>query len=391
VSADIDKEHVVSIRVDSTVIEHWVDYEIKLDMLEPTDDFKLTLPGASVEIYNLVPPDAEVQIMIDGIVVMSGFVDDREWEDGRSGDSLVISGRDRAGRLVDEGMPLISLVGLTLKDLAERVADIWFEGVTLSNAANRNLLRGSPKDEEDEEEVDPDPSAGIFQATKSNQKVQPGQKRWEVLSHFLKEAGLLAWATADGRQLFVGQPHYEQAPSYSLFLPDSMDSPRAQEGNVLKAKLRDSVGERYSKIVAIGEHRTTDEDGDEEAEIYRAEVLDGPGPDGTGFALRHRKVLVVNDGDIRSQALAQTRAEREQAYRDATGRAVTITVPGHAQQLDRRRDPVLYAPDTIADVELEQLGLRALFLVTSVTFKHSRSEGEVTELRLVPKGSALRI
>jgi prophage tail gpP-like protein len=329
--------------------------------------------------------------MIDDIVVASGFIDDREWEDGRGGDSLVVTGRDRGGRLVDEAMPLTNLQGLSLKDLGEIVAGGWFESVTLSNAENRQLLRGSPKDEFDDEEVDPDPSAGIFQATKSNIKVQPGQKRWETLTHFLREAGLLAWSTADGKQLFIGQPNYEQAPSYTFFIAASMESSRAQEGNIQKVKLRDSVGERYSKIIAIGEHRTTDEDGNEEAETYRAEVVDGPGADGIGGAFKHRKILVVNDGDLRSQELAKARAEREQAHRDATGRSLVITVLGHAQARDPRRAPILYAPDTIAEVELERIGVHALFMPTSVKFRHSRSEGETTELKLVPKGSALRI
>jgi prophage tail gpP-like protein len=76
------------------------------------------------------------------------------------------------------------------------------------------------------------------------------------------------------------------------------------------------------------------------------------------------------------------------AERDATGRVIRVSMRGHAHEWAGKR--ALYAPDTMALVEAEEVALRGLYLVTSVQFEHGREEGEVTSLNLVPKGTVLK-
>ncbi len=377
--------HSVSLRVGGKLIRDWTAYDIALDMLTPADAFSLSFPRASKEVFDLVAPDEEVEVRLDDTVVLSGFVDEREVSlSSSSGSRITVEGRDRTGRLVDESMPLMDLAGLGIKELAERACGIgdpelseaWLSEVILSNAENRRLLRGRASKLA---RVSKEPAIVTdIDEAKDRRHVEPGETRWKVLEYFLHKAKLLAWSTADGKALVVGLPNYDQEPQYRFFVP-SVDSNRAREGNVVSYSLRDSVADRFSAVRVVGSARLDPRrDQKDPAGQYLAEAK------GTGF--KRPKRLIVQDDDIRGPRQARVRAERELAERDATGHHLEIEVVGHGQG---GREPVIYAPDTMAVVEIEDLGIRAEYLITSVHFRLSRQDGETTALKLVQKGTVL--
>lgn len=377
-------EHVVAVRVGGKLIEKWSDYSIEVDMLQPADAFRLSLPGGGrKDIYDLCAPDSAVQVLIDDTVMMTGFIDDRKRTVERNGIGLAISGRDKGGRLVDESMPLQSFAGIGILQLAQAVAGPWFPEVTLSNAKNRRLLRG---DAARAAHVSSEPA--IDQKNRAQKKVNPGESRWATLAAFLEEAGLIAWSSADGNQLIVGQPNYSQEPQWRFTLPE-FGSSRAAEGNVLSAEIEHNVGERYSAIIAVGSGQGNQTNYSERVTKLRGVVKNGPGEFGIGKDFQHRKVLIVSDDDVRSVDLALERAKREMATRDSTGHRINLTVRGHTQYWDLN-SPAIFAPDTMALVEDEEIGLSALYLITSCTFGMGR-EGEQTQLTLVPKGTVLKL
>lgn len=379
------RSHNVAIRIGGYQIQNWTRYDIELNMLEPADGFELSLGKPSREAWDLCTPDAYVQIMVDDVVVVSGYLDEREWSDsGKEPTRLAVRGRDKAGRLVDESMPLVSFRGLGIQQLAEKVAGIgeeyqWFDEVILSNAENRRLLRGpvAPRIR-----VSKEPA--IVQEERPPKRVNPGESRWQVLQFFLERAELLAWSTADGRALVVGLPNYEQEPAYRFFVAAER-SDRAAEGNVKACTIHDSVGDRYSEITCVGTPRT---DGGE-GRVYRKETArNGSMSHGTGADFTVPKRLLLADDDVDTAKEARARAAREMAKRDAEGHKVSLVVKGHTQTLDGRRT-ALFAPDTMALFEHEETGVKGSYLITRVQFTDDRDEGEITRLDLVPKGAAL--
>lgn len=379
--------HNVAIRIGNTLLEQWVNYSIELDMLTSADGFHLELGRPSKAAFNLCVPDSPVQVVLDDTTVLSGFIDAREYNVEKASAVLRISGRDKAGRLVDESAPLLSYVGLGIQQLAEQVVAPWFTTVTLQNTRNRALLRGqyAPK-----LKVSAEPA--IFSGRtghKSDKKVAPGESRWHVLASFLEEAHLLGWSSADGKEFIVGLPNYEQEPSYTLFIPKE-NSERAADASVLTYSRVDSVADRYSAVIACGAGKGHSAAYSDRVTKRRGVAVDGPGLNGIGHDFLQRKMLMVSDDDVRSEDQAEVRAEREMAERDSTGRKVSVTVRGHSQ---RRVDgaEVLYAPDTMALVDDETTGKAALWLITSVTFNHNRQDGETTALELVPQGTLLRL
>ncbi len=405
----------------------WKEYSISVDLLETADRFSMQVQFTR-DAWDLLPPDQDVAVFIDSTRILTGFVDDRnKTSDPGSGTNIDLQGRDKTGRLVDESAPLFRFGGLRIKELAEKIvgigvdSDPLFERVVLVNTRNRSLLRDTrarqarsireplvsaasqafrfaaaplgfasgfgaqvPRTVERPAVIDP----GIFQGRAAPKKVTPGSSRWAVLEKFIREARLIAWSTADGRELFVGLPNYEQEAQY-YFFEAATDSDNRDQTNA-KITVKHTTADRYSKITAVGASKGTRSN-------YGSNVTKNRGvarnnsdtADGTGIAFLRRKALIITDDSIKNPRDALERAEREMLERDANALEVIVEVPGHSQ-LYAGETPTVYAVDTIARVEDEDTGLRGDMYVTSVEFTRSRDAGTRTTLRLVPRGTLLQ-
>ena len=351
-------------------------FDLTSDMLELADPFTLTAPLTS-ELWDLTPPDSTVRVFIDDSQVLEGYLDERERTLDRSGSVLSLSGRDKGGRLVDESAPFLTYGNVgDLESLAKSLVAPWFTSVTLSNARNRAQIRGR-----DRRLAHAPQEPTIALDRREARKVEPGETTAQVLTYFLERAGLLGWSSANGREFIIGKPNYSQAPQF-FFFAGAAGSSRMRETNILSAVYRESVSERYSEIQAVGSST-----GD--SENYGPNVTRRTAT-ARSNALLHRKRLVVVDDDINSAMAAQARADREMRLRDAGGRALTLSVAGFGQALggDPETRPALYACDTMARWEDEEIGVRGDYLITKVRFMRDR-DGERTELSLVPRGTEL--
>lgn len=381
--------HKVTIRAGRVAIENWTSYEIVSDMLTAADGFSIALgPADPIDeefgaVWDAVKPDTAVEVLLDDVTIMSGFIDDRTGASSMGGDTLSVTGRDRAGRLVDESMDLISFGNLSLEQLALKIASPWFERIEFSNAQNRGFLQGKTRGAKGGRAYR---EPLIDRSARAYRKVEPGETRWSVLEYFLRELELLAWPSGDGKTLIIGLPNYEQEPTYHLFHARA-GTVRQAEANCVSFTVRDTVGERYSQITALGSQ--TDGEG-QVISPARGVAKNGPGLLGVGKDFQYRKTLILTDEAVKSSKQAQIRADREVAERDANGHELTVTVAGHSQQLDGARAPTLYACDTMVDVESEVFGIKGRYLITSVTFKRDMQSGETTDLKLVPKGAVLK-
>jgi prophage tail gpP-like protein len=400
-------QHRVSVRAAGVEIHNWNNYDVVCDMVNPADSFSLSLGpvdpfdiGAAAraralgvedfgEAWHALRPDSLVEILIDDVIVMSGFVDERIGASSQA-DTLSINGRDKCGRLLDESMPLIKFNGLSLEALCLKICSPWLDKVAFSNTTNRSLVIGRGRGAKGGRVFkDPNAIPGI-RHPRTYRKVEPGETRWNVLAYFMHENDLLAWGAADGRSLIVGEPNYDQEPTFRFFHPRA-GSTREHLGNCTDFNVRDSVADRYSAIIAMGSNAGTARDYGESVVHRKGVARSGPRQYGEGADFQHRKVLLVPDDAIKNDKQAQTRAEREMAERDAGGHEITLTAYDHGQLFDSTaRRASLFACDTIAHVESEVFGIKADYLITSVRF-HGAREKRTTEIKLVPKGTLLRL
>lgn len=371
-------DHRVSIVIDGFEVRGWESYAITSSIVDPVDTFELAMPFDR-KAWDLMRTDRPVRVMIDGICILDGFLDESPLPETE--EVLHVRGRDRVGRLVQESAPGFRYRGLKLTDLVAQLASPWFTKVTLSNARNRRVLRGrGRKAAAADEPVKLSPR-------KDGLAVEPGQMRWAVIEELLGQAGLLAWSAGDGKELVVGKPNYAQEVQWRFFHP-AAGSSRGREGNVLSMGIGRSTADRYSRVIVVGSGRGTNANYGAAVSSRFGEARDNPSdPEGVGGDFSAPKRLVLQE-PVQSTAEAQALAERELRRRAAQGHPITVTAPLHGQLVGGAALTV-FTPDTLAAVEDERTGTRGVYLVTSCTYKSSRQGGEQTSMNLVPKGTEL--
>jgi len=377
--------HDVTITVGQTRIHGWTGYEIECDMLTPADGFSLSLAPATREVWDLCAPDREVQVAIDGTPMLRGFIGERERTVSRDGATMTVAGMDKAGRLIQESMDLVSFRDMRIGDVVEWCVRPWFDRVAFSNARNRDLVRGrrASKARATSEPL-------IADAQRAPKKVEPGETRWDVMAQLLEGTDLLLWSSADGAEFVVGRPNYDQETQHRFFCA-APRSGRQSEANVVRGAIKENIEERYSQVVVVGASVGDGYSYGRAVTMHRGEAVNGPGIQGVGADFERPKMLLLSDDAVRNPVDAKERAEQEMARRDAGGHIVELTVRGHAQRRLTTGGPALYAFDTIAEFEDEELGLRGRYLITRVRFRESRTEGQVTDLSMVPVGTRLTL
>jgi prophage tail gpP-like protein len=393
----------VSVIIGSQMAANWTDYVVTLDMLEPADTFALTFGPVRRDLWDLVKTDTPVEIRIGDITVLTGFIDERICNG--SANTIEITGRCKAGRLVDESMDLISFEQTTVVDAIERIVEPWFDTVTVSNARNRAIVLGR-KAAKSKVIVEPVTlslaglsfAATVFPGVKTYtpgsrgrrigpKKVEPGEKRWETMEHFLELDRLLAWSSADGRELIIGQANYNQDSQFS-FLAVEHGSNRSELANVEDWIYGENIAERFSQVTVVGASRGNSKNYSSRITKNWGAVIDGEGTGGIGRDFQQRKILIVAHDGLKDREEATALAQREMAKRDASGTELTLTVRGHHQALTPNAEPALYTFDTMANFEDETIGVKGRYLITAVTYSGSR-DSHISELRLVPEGTEL--
>lgn len=388
---DRPREHRVSIVVDDRQIDGWLNYDIESSMIEPADSFTLRRPFDR-DAWKLCPRGGKVKVLIDGVVIVDGFIDKRS-RSAMAG-TLEISGRDKGGRLVGESIPRVVYAGLKMTQVLAKLVDPWFETVTLSDARNRIIRRG--KGHRSPAATEP----LVIDSRIAGGRFDPGQLRWAVIEEIVSQAGLLAWSSADGRELIVGKPNYDQAPQYLIRVAAS-GSPN--ESTCLDLVYDEDDTNRYSLITVVGSGGGTITDYGVNVTGRTGTVVDGPGPRGTGRDFARQKILVMAETALRDNAEAKRIARREQIRRDFERTKATATMAYHGQ-IVAGTTRTLFAPNTIARVIDEDLPIgdgsaasRATghldypFLVYACKYSGSRDGGETTTLDMVPKGTEITL
>ncbi len=380
------RDEIVAVKAGGKIIELWTEYDIDIAMTTPSDDFSLTLAPCTRDAYELCRPDEEVQILLDGTPVITGYIEERDVEISKEGSSIRVGGGDKIRRLLAESAPLTArLKNYTLERLAERVIDPWFEKVGFSNARNRQLVRGGARVGSAKARTEP-----IFGSAKHvPKKVEPGEVRWEVLEIYLREAGLLAWSSGDGTELIIAAPNFDQEPQYRFFCP-AAGSLRAAEGNCT-VRVTDTIADVFSQVQVVGSARGDGENYGSNVMRISGVAKDGPGADGIGKRFRRPKRLILPTDELSSGSHANELALAELNKRASKAHRIIVQTHGHSQQRTNGSVAALFAADTIAELEVEQIGLKARYLVEGVRFRHSKSQGRTTELSLLPVGVTLAL
>lgn len=374
--------HVIDVIVEGARIPDWSGYHIESSMITAADQFELRRPFDPMS-WHLLRRDAHITVRIDGTAVLDGFIDKRV--KASAAGTMTISGRDRVGRLVDESAPAIDYSGMTLLAALQRLVSPWFERVTLSDARNRTLRKGKGK----RLTGDKEPVETIAIRVPRRGVVHPGQSRWAIIHEIAARASLLAYSSADGKEIFFGKPNYAQDPQY-VFRHIRLGS--LAENTVRDLTITEDDGDRFSLIVCGGVGGQTDTNYGTNVTDHRGVSFDNVlnRRDGTGRDFIHPKRLYMPERDYESYGDAQRVADNERARRDYKRHIVSIEADNHGQGAGTA-DAVLFAPNTIARVidEDQDPVLDDLYLIVSCSYSSEREQGEYTTMHLVPTGTEI--
>lgn len=380
-TAKVNREHEVAVVVADREIRGWTDYSIDVGVIEPSDSFSMGLPFDR-KAWDYVRADRRLKVTIDGVVILDGFLDSRR---ASSADGTIqITGRDKVGRLVQESAPGVVYKGKLLTALVLELASPWFSRVVLSNARNRRVMRGKGRKASD--------TGRIWVDARSSKYIEPGQPRWSVIEELCQQAGYLCWSSADGSELVIGQPDYEQEIQYQIYQAPYEGSPRqATTPGLLDLVVEESTADRYSRIIVLGAGPASAVNYGPTVAKRSGEAKNNPSTvDGDGLDFSAPKRLILADRqDVKGRADAAVVARREMARRDFDGHPLSATFATHGQRLSAGAPSTLFVPDTMAYVEDPDRGVRGAHWVAACSYRSTRDGGETTQLTLVRSGTEL--
>lgn len=377
--------HKIDVIVNGAQIDGWTGYHVESSLLTPSDPFSMRRPF-NAEAWNLLRRDSDVTIRIDGTPILRGIVD-RRHKRSKAG-TMEISGRDRAGRLVDESAPRIDYSGMTTIAALKELVAPWFNQVELDGARDRILRRGKGKRIAGGAE----PVVSITIRVPRRGVVHPGMTRWQVIHEIASRGSCIAYASADGRSIIFGKPNQTQAAQY-LFVNAAEGSRRPGTEYVTDMEIIEDDGDRFSLLMCAGVGGQSDTN-------YGRNVIDGRGVafdnpfnrvDGTGRDFIHPKRLFLPEKDFETYGDAQRVADNDQVRRDMKRHMVTVYAAMHGQFLVPGAPPTLFAPGCMAHVidEDQKPQLEDDYLVLSCAYSSERDQGETTTMHMVPRGTEI--
>lgn len=276
----------------------------------------------------------ECSVVVGGEVVLTGYVDSHEASIAAGEHAVAVSGRDRAGELVDCSANLTTweFLRTPVLEVARKLAAP--HDVTVS------LAPGTP-----------------MPAVPEKVSADPGDTVFEVIERACRMAGLLA--VSDGRGGLV------------LMRPGSTRANTALiEGeNLLTCSRKSDTSGRYRKVIVQGQSGGTDVLSGEQAAAVKASAED------LNVAREARVLLVRPEGAV-TRAAAKRRAEWETAVRAARALSVTVSVQGWTQGNGK-----LWPVNALVRVVSPTLELNEEMLIAQATYSLD-SSGTRTEMQL---------
>lgn len=291
--------------------------------------------AAGAEPWPIVP-GAECVLSVDGNVLLTGYVDVIKPSFDKTTRSLQVSGRDKAADMVDSS---------ALND-----PDSW-SGITLGKLA---VELAKPFGIE---VVDQSGDAQQFGLV----KIQPGETAFEILERYSRQRGVLTISDGNGR-IVLTTPGKQRA-----------DVSLSQGVNILRASGTSDHSKRFNQYLVTGQTAGTDT-----AFGTEAAQVEGEARDENVRTARRLLIVAQNSADATNM---QAAAAWEASVRAARSSPLTITVQDWYQTQGGR----LWQPGEIVQVKSAwlQLSTPVDFLINTVRFTKSDSDGTLTELELL--------
>lgn len=381
-------------------LEAWDRYDLTLDMMGPGSPWTVSLWHSEERRSAWNTLRAGLKLLdrmfwsIDGATQINGRLETYDTKGSRAGAVMILSGRDMSGAAIDcDADPTLRLKGLPLD--AALTALFAPLGIPVRIGANVDAAR----------QVQSGTRRGPRNGGTSRRRhavdqshPQPGEKVWQLAETMVRRLGYMIWCAPDaeeGLAIVVDVPAFNQPAQYQFTRRRQGD--RQWVGNILEggeslnardmptginvythAPRGDATSARQATLVpnaAIVERA-----------INRGFLID-PLPEQP----RHVHAPRARTLDAAGQEGARLMSDSMAKFRTSP-----YTVQGHGQR-NSTGEMRLYAVNSMAHVydelctDPEGRPLDEDMLITQVHFSGSRSDGQFTQVTLIPKDSILLV
>lgn len=412
-----DKQLVrVRIMDEQVDLTRWTSYSFASNFLTPADGWSCTVGDGHLDEKQkrALRLGARVRLYVAEAPLAEGYIDEIQVDATRSsGVQYTIQGRDRLGAAVDAiADPRLEFKdGVTLAEFLREVfapfgwvADDHF---TIDARANRDAkaggVRGTPMTKGGKKKG-PKPLASFVL---HRLKPHNHEGLFRFAQRVTERFGLWIWPSADGEQLIIGAPDFEQAPRYQLRRRND-GTPGAVSGtNILSGRVQFSSADQPSIIIADGSsgggefgrgqikcycvnpYFGFDDQGftdDQVAALLRKypeaqPVLFVTQPFTRRAPRMPPRPMFLHDEESKTQAQLNFFVRRTMSELLRRSLTCHYTVEGHGQEVEGGFAP--WDVDTVVDVQDEVGGIAERMYVLGRTFEKSRAGGTFTHLELI--------
>lgn len=284
-------------------------------------------------------PGKTCTVLLHGVPVITGFIDEASPAYGPNEHALRIAGRDATGDLVDCA--------------ASTDGQSWEGRNLVQIAADLCEPFGIPV------RIDGSPGA-VFR----KQAVSPGETAFEVLSRAARQRGFLLVSDSVGGLLITRAGSRRAVRALRLGT------------DILEGSATYSHVERFSRYDVIGQDNEQSYEG---AEGLAQQVL----ARASDPAIRRSRVTVIDMPDATDAGAAKQLALWTAATRKARGERAELTVRGW---LDGAKP---WAANSLVRIDDAWLGMAGDYLIASVTFSLDDQGGQITRLSVTPRNAYL--
>lgn len=383
-------------------LDTWTSYSFYSNFLTPVDEWHVTLEHEDPpkRLLDALQAGERVSLSVNGHIQGDGYIEDvvvSQSKDG--GTQIVIEGRDRLAQMLDSNMdPRFRFAeNQTLQQFVLQCSAPfgWSkdEHITDTNAGNQNVLTGQNRGIRTSKK-----GRYLKDVLRHRLKPYPQEGAFHFMSRITQRHGLWVWLSADGTQLVVGKPTFDQGALMSLTRLISNPA----HNNVIHGTARSSLKSQPSIIIAqcrggggeFPKSRLTmymqnpgvvcDNSAIRAAYPDAKEVfaLDDAGKPlaNTDFRLitstLPRPMFLEDDESKTPEELANF-IRREMALKMRQGFTAHYTVDQHTQN----GSP--WAVDTMVQVDDDRCNIHEALYVIARTFTKSRTDGTKTHLELI--------
>ncbi len=304
----------------------------------------------------------ECELAIGDEKVITGYVDRRRLSYGPQDHSFEVSGRDKAGALVDCSALLDSweFQSLAVLTLARNLCRPFGISVTLDTGAvprKVTLKTGkNPGRVTSGGATGKKSGLGVPNPPKKF-SVNPGDSAFEVLDRACRMAGLVPVSNGLGGIVLT------RAGSARV------DTPLVEGENIIAASADFDVSQRHARYIVTGQHPGSDEWSGEAVATVRGEATDQN-------IRRTSRVLLIRAECALTPEAAKSRAAWEAKIRAARGDAVSVTIQGWETDAGE-----LWPVNSVVRVRSPMIAVDGEMLITQTVFTLDEG-GSTTELTL---------